>query len=149
MALTEAERKAWEEIVSAADETPMLEPEKGSQFAMYDAAFFKEAAQSLLDSDGISRPPPRVRRARQIQRAIAEVLLRDWDPIGINDVPEAADEYDSYVGQIYRMLASGASADSIAQHLVSIEVSRMGLGSIDADRLLPIAEKLLSLDVRL
>jgi hypothetical protein len=38
------------------------------------------------------------RRARTIQESIHDILLRDWDPIGINDVPEARDEYDSYIG---------------------------------------------------
>ncbi len=28
------------------------------------------------------------RRPRRIQESIRDILLRDWDPIGINDVPE-------------------------------------------------------------
>ena len=36
-------------------------------------------------------------RAREIQRSIAEVLLRNWDPIGVRNVPQAQDEYDAYV----------------------------------------------------
>jgi hypothetical protein len=43
------------------------------------------------------------RRAKAIQESIREILLRDWDPIGVNDVPEAQDEYDSYVGGVYRL----------------------------------------------
>jgi hypothetical protein len=41
------------------------------------------------------------RNARKIQESIRLVLLRDWDPIGVQDVPEAQDEYDSYVGGVY------------------------------------------------
>jgi hypothetical protein len=32
------------------------------------------------------------RRAHTIQKSIHDILLRDWDPIGINDLPEAQDE---------------------------------------------------------
>ena len=35
-------------------------------------------------------------RARKIQDAIGEVLMQHWDPIGVNDVPEARGEYDAY-----------------------------------------------------
>ena len=41
------------------------------------------------------------------------VLLHDWDPIGVQNVPEAHDEYDSYVSGIYQLLASGASDERI------------------------------------
>jgi hypothetical protein len=52
----------------------------------------------------------RDRRARQIEEAIRQVLFRDWDPIGVSNTPEARDEYNPYVGSVYRLLASGASA---------------------------------------
>ena len=41
-----------------------------------------------------------------------QVLLADWDPIGIRDVPQARDEYDGYAATIVRMLAGGASRQS-------------------------------------
>lgn len=70
-------------------------------------------------------------RARQIQEDIRDVLLREWDPIGIVDVPEAQDEYDSYVGGVYRLLASGASQDQLVEHLRQIEIAQMGLSVPD------------------
>jgi hypothetical protein len=30
----------------------------------------------------------------EIETKIRPVLMEDWDPIGVSDVPEAADEYD-------------------------------------------------------
>ena len=149
VALTELERKTWGELLSAARETAELPSEGAKGFALFDAMFFKESAQSLLDSDGAEPPPPRVRRARQIQREIADILLKDWDPIGIQEFPEASDEYDSYVGQVYRMIASGAEAVTIAQHLKTIEVSLMGLGASDPDRTLAVAQKLIAINVKL
>ena len=35
--------------------------------------------------------------------------MEEWDPIGVSDTPEAADEYDGYIGGIYELLERGAS----------------------------------------
>lgn len=52
---------------------------------------------------------------------IRHILLADWDPIGIRDVPQAQDEYDSYVPGIAALLRAGADVDRIASHLLRIE----------------------------
>jgi IS30 family transposase len=88
----------------------------------------------------------RVDRARQIKESIRRVLLHDWDPIGVSAVPEAQHEYDSYVGGIYRLLASGASTDEVAKHLAHIERDSMRL-STSANSVTNVAEKLCSIDV--
>jgi len=89
----------------------------------------------------------RERRAREIQEAIRHVLLHEWDPLGVSHCPEAQDEYDSYVGGVYRLLASGAAVAEIDQHLRDIEVRLMGLcGATDRSA---VAQKLLSLNARL
>ncbi len=89
----------------------------------------------------------RERRAREIQEAIRHVLLHEWDPLGVSQCPEAQDEYDSYVGGVYRLLASGAAVAEIDQHLRDIEVRLMGLcGATDRSA---VAQKLLSLNARL
>ena len=78
---------------------------------------------------------------------IRNVLLREWDPIGVIDIPEAQDEYDSYIGGVYGLLASRASAAQVAEHLRKIEFEQMGLGRATVELLLPVAEKLVALDV--
>ena len=84
-------------------------------------------------------------RAKQIQESIRQVLLREWDPIGVRDVPEAQDEYDGYVGGVYRLLASGAAEKQILDHLWQIETDAMGLSRLDPAELAPVARKLRSL----
>jgi hypothetical protein len=91
----------------------------------------------------------KVERAREIQRSIAEVLLRNWDPIGVRNVPQAQDEYDAYVGGVYRLIASGASALELAEHLARLEAERLGFQDTDPMMLIPLAKKLLELNVRL
>jgi hypothetical protein len=66
-------------------------------------------------------------RATEIQQAIREALMQDWDPIGVADVPEAQDEYDSYVGPVYRLLVSGASDTELVDYLYTTETDTMGL----------------------
>ena len=88
-------------------------------------------------------------RAREIQRSISEVLLRNWDPIGVRDVPQAQDEYDAYVGGVYRLIASGATARQIAEHLARVEAEQLGFPYTDPKMLVPVAEKLLRLNVKL
>jgi len=88
------------------------------------------------------------RRAKEIMAAIRTILLNDWDPIGIARNPEwPRDEYDAYIGEIYRFLVRGESAEFVARHLCFIEDKLMGLGCADVVKRLPVAQKLKSLDV--
>ncbi len=88
-------------------------------------------------------------RARQIGQNIRDVLLHEWDPIGVQDVPEAQDEYDGYVGGVYGLLVSGASAEQLAEHLWKIETDTMGLSAPDQAKVLPVARRLRGLYVKL
>lgn len=56
--------------------------------------------------------------------------MEEWDPIGVKDTPEAADEYDLYIGDIFELLKRGGSVAKISAYLRNIEVDRMGM--IDA-----------------
>src|SRR2546422_1881938 len=84
-------------------------------------------------------------RARQIQRHIADVLRRNWDPLSVADHPETSDEYDSYVGGVYRLLETNATARQIAEHLVHIETDMLGYEDTKPSTLVPIAKKLLKI----
>jgi hypothetical protein len=87
-------------------------------------------------------------RAKQIQESIREVLLHEWDPVGIRDVREAQGEYDGYVGGVYRLLAAGASEEQVVDYLCNIETLNMGLGPPDQVTLRAIARRLCGLEVK-
>jgi hypothetical protein len=73
----------------------------------------------------------RAARARQIQQAIGRILLKDWNPIRVpGGVPP--DEYDAYIGGVYRLLSAGAGAEEVAAHLGAIERDAMGLAQTTA-----------------
>lgn len=64
------------------------------------------------------------------------------------DDPEwPRDEFDAYIGEIYKFLARGEPADFIARHLCFIEENHMGLNHVSIDIRMPVAEKLKALDV--
>jgi hypothetical protein len=89
----------------------------------------------------------REQRAKEIQEAIREVLYRDWDPIGVCDAgPD--DEYDSYIGPVYRLLVSQPKKEEVTAELRRIEDGPIGIGASE-DALTMAAEKLLALDLRL
>lgn len=78
--------------------------------------------------------------------SIRRVLFDDWDPIGIKGFgPD--DEYDHYIGGIYRLLTSRPSEDDIIEHLFKIETGHMGAGLKDKEGLRPIAKKLLAINI--
>jgi hypothetical protein len=59
---------------------------------------------------------------------VRRLLMEEWDPIGVQGVPEAPDEYNSYMGVVGRMLREGAAADEIEAYLTGVRVDYMGLG---------------------
>ena len=64
---------------------------------------------------------------KELLDSIGEVLHYVWDPIGVAGIPAARDEYDSYSGHVFTMLISDATETEIANHLLEIASSRMGL----------------------
>lgn len=52
-------------------------------------------------------------------------------PIGVGDVPEAADENDCMISPLMHQLFSGASIDAIASWVCEERVEHFGLGRDD------------------
>ena len=62
-----------------------------------------------------------------LYRAVDEVLHYIWDPIGVSDVPQARDEYQSYAPQVVKLLQEKQSVETIANYLGMVVTERMGL----------------------
>jgi len=62
-----------------------------------------------------------------LYRAVDEVLHYVWDPIGVSGIPEARDEYQSYLPQVFKLVRERQSEDAIASYLSTIATERMGL----------------------
>jgi hypothetical protein len=64
-------------------------------------------------------------------RELRELLLREWDPIGIARIADSQlDEYEHYAGQLARRLRAGASEEEVAAVLEGFR-SDMGLEPSD------------------
>ncbi|MDQ3624239.1 MAG: hypothetical protein M3463_17415 [Verrucomicrobiota bacterium] len=71
------------------------------------------------------------------------ILWEHWDPIGVNDTPTARHEYSGYVPSVVRLLASGADAFKLAEHLYFLEHASMTCVT-DAQHRNRVVEKLLN-----
>jgi hypothetical protein len=77
-------------------------------------------ARGLCAAFGLIRMNQRSKDAREVQDAINRILFESWDPIGMNDVlPQ--DEYENYVGPVYRALSTGANEAKIIAVLMELE----------------------------
>jgi hypothetical protein len=64
---------------------------------------------------------------KELYQRTGEVMHYVWDPIGVAGIPQARDEYDSYLIQVFAMLVERTAEGEIAEYLTGIEDKRMGL----------------------
>ena len=83
----------------------------------------------------------------EIVTEVRAILLSDWDPIGISDVPNASNEYEQYVNAIAKLIQMGRPTSEIAGYLYDTEVHNMELSG-DRNRAEFVAEKLHSVGTR-
>jgi hypothetical protein len=77
--------------------------------------------------------------------AVREVLLREWDPIGIGTNEKCFDEYDSYVSTVCRMVRQGVNEYRLTKQLTRFQLDSMGLTVVDEDLNQRVARKLIGL----
>ncbi len=81
----------------------------------------------------------------RMMEAVRDVLLREWDPIGVAHHPECSDEYDRYARTICRCLAEGIDEFKLTAYLSQVQTVGMGLSQADEERDKLVAQRLLSL----
>lgn len=57
---------------------------------------------------------------------VREILLHEWDPVGIKNEPNAQDEYDSYIKLILHVVSQN-NINIVATTLINIEIADMNL----------------------
>ena len=80
-------------------------------------------------------------------RRVRDVIMNNWDPIGIGSSPEAADEYNGYAASIYGILRQRRSEDALLDYLYWV-TEYVGLPA-PRDSLQPVVSKLLQIDLSL
>lgn len=66
-------------------------------------------------------------KRQQLEQTIRDSLMRNWDPLGVRDNPDAQNEYDSYIIRIAEILSANADQYALGRHLTNLEQSSMGL----------------------
>lgn len=79
-----------------------------------------------------------------LYKRIDEILWKDWDPIGISDMPQARDEYYGYLPHVFSLALDNQPAEKIAEYLHWVASERMGLAESTVAAHLAIAEKILA-----
>lgn len=70
------------------------------------------------------------------QNELQQILYWCWDPIGVNDgFPLNEDEYDSYVGELFKLVRASASPAAIADYLGSAQREQITMSTSDEHRL--------------
>jgi hypothetical protein len=54
-------------------------------------------------------------------QTVRAILLRDWDPLGIGENPNLADEYDDYIPGIIQLLDNRCTFEQLKSYLLDIE----------------------------
>jgi hypothetical protein len=75
-------------------------------------------------------------------RLIGDMLAHEWNPLDIENADIAANEYSSYVPQVFE-LASIGEREKIADYLFDIATHKMGVATLRHQHL-AIADRLLS-----
>ena len=77
---------------------------------------------NLIDPDLINPT-----KEKNLYSLLDQILWTDWDPIGVNDIHDARDEYQSYVPAFYSLKKKNADQETITNYLMKIETEQMGL----------------------
>ncbi|WP_213993554.1 hypothetical protein [Sodalis sp. dw_96] len=82
-----------------------------------------------------------MKKNENFSQQVKTILLNDWDPIGIKDLPEANDEYDDYVFTVCEMISEGKHESDFYDFLFWVESERICL-HVNTEHIKSIAEKL-------
>lgn len=83
-------------------------------------------------------------KEKELYRQTDETLHYLWDPIGVRGIPQARDEYHSYLPRVFSMPITGSKDNEIAGYLVKIEEYSMGL-SLNKENALNVARTLIDI----
>ena len=74
------------------------------------------------------RPQPDKDSPKHLFARIREVLLRDWDPMGLGDAPGTPDDYDAVARELHALVTDrSTTAERVAAYLRWVEREQMGL----------------------
>lgn len=92
---------------------------------------YLETGNYCFDKNELKEKFRRKGKWKKLYQEIDEILWKDWDPIGINDI-SPRDEYQSYTPIVFTLKRKGANQEEIANKLYQIETETIGVnGNIE------------------
>lgn len=82
----------------------------------------------------------------KIEKIVQDILMKDWDPIGVKNNPNAKAEYDGYALRLVGMLYNGCSEGQIADYLNTVVAEELGL-PIDEGLSKIVSKKLMAIEL--
>ena len=79
---------------------------------------------------------------RELYRRVCEIAHYVWDPIGVSDIPEAHDEYNSYTWALFGRAKTG-DVSQVMEYMKWAATENMGL-SFDKERAEKAAQAMIS-----
>lgn len=65
----------------------------------------------------------------EVFQAVQAILLRYWNPLGIQSASDALKTYGPYASQLVFLAKTGASVADLAGHLAHLETRQLGLST--------------------
>ncbi|MEO7456304.1 MAG: hypothetical protein ABIY52_08575 [Gemmatimonadaceae bacterium] len=81
------------------------------------------------------------------ERAIADLLLAQWDPLRVRDTPGTHEEYLPHAHAVYGLLARGASSVQITRYLHTVEGTEMHHPELASEDITPLLTALRSINL--
>lgn len=81
------------------------------------------------------------------ERAIADVLLRHWDPLRVRETPGTHEEYLTHAHAVYGLLARGASSVQVSRYLHQVESVEMHHPELASEDLGPLLTALRAINL--
>ncbi|MBI2804021.1 MAG: hypothetical protein HYX68_03450 [Planctomycetes bacterium] len=75
-------------------------------------------------------------------RAVQDILVSEWNPLGVKGHPDCRDEYDSFAIAFVPLLQAGADEFKIAGRLSLIQRVEKGLKNVNDERNHQVARRL-------
>jgi hypothetical protein len=86
-----------------------------------------------------------MKKAERLMQPVRQILLTEWDPLGVADIPECFDEYDYYARTVCRYLEDGTDEFKLTAYLAQVRAISMGLSHFDDERDQRVVRRLLAL----
>lgn len=89
----------------------------------------KPSMETSMGTHSLTHEELRKREFRsEIEKQINHILFTEWDPIGVHWISdECANEYQSYVPKLVRMVQDGCPFSEVSEHLLGLETDTIGV----------------------